>query len=49
MMMNIRGLVMDDPDNTSHLQTTIKFASSGSSNGTHRSVRLRAMNPGPSM
>jgi hypothetical protein len=31
MMMNIRGLVMDDPKHTVHLQTS-EFASSGSSN-----------------
>jgi len=34
MMMNIRGLAMDDPDNTVHLQT-LRFASNGSSNAPH--------------
>jgi len=33
MMMNLRGLVMDDPDNTAHLRT-LKFASNGTISAT---------------
>jgi len=52
MMMNIRGLVMDDPIHTVYLQS-LSFISAGSSNGQPRSIRLQTLqfepSPSPAM
>jgi hypothetical protein len=43
MAMNIRGLIMDDPDHTVHLQT-LRFASGASTSHSHHGVQI-ASNP----
>jgi hypothetical protein len=37
MMMNIRGLTMEDPDNTVHLQT-LHFASAGTTHDQEQDI-----------
>jgi len=42
MMMNIRGLVMDDPGHTAYLQSlSFQFLTAGDSIGQHRAIRLQ--------
>ena len=43
MAMNIRGLIMDDPDHTVHLQT-LRFASGANTGHSHHDVQI-ASNP----